>query len=54
MLEQPTKAIDDGQTKPETAGLIVIGTFKAIEFAEDMLVLVLRNPAAGVPDFDAE
>lgn len=53
MFEETAQPIDDGKTKPETAG-VLIGYFKAVELAENLLMLVVRDADARVPDLDAQ
>src|SRR5215510_14086209 len=50
MVEQLAQPVNNG--KPETK----TGTrcAKAIELAEDVLLLVLRNPRSGIPNFDTQ
>src|SRR5215831_16719199 len=50
MVEQLAQPVNNG--KPETK----TGTrcAKAIELAEDVLLLVLRNPRSGIPNLDAQ
>src|SRR5262245_66689442 len=50
VVEQPAQPVNNG--KPETK----TGTrcAKSIELAEDVLLLVLRNPRSGVPNLHAE
>src|SRR5215475_4538817 len=52
MAEQIAQAIHDGETKAKSAMAIASG--KPVEFAEDVALLVLRNPGPAVPHFDIQ
>src|SRR5215813_321350 len=52
MAEQIAQAIHDGETKSEAA--MGTASSKPVEFAEDVALLVLRNPRPAVPHLDIQ
>src|SRR5205085_11275833 len=53
MVEQSAQTVDDGKPKAEPGAPITLRFAEAIELAEYLLVLILWNPAAGVPHLDS-
>src|SRR5919201_5350631 len=54
MVEQPTQPVNNGKPQPEARGPLGARCAKAIELAEDVLLLILRNPSSGIPNFDTQ
>jgi hypothetical protein len=47
MTEQAAQAIDDGKTETEAAVRVAAG--ESLEFAEDIVLLILRDTRPAVP-----
>src|SRR6266498_2532097 len=56
MVEQPAQPVNNGKPKPKTKTGAPVATrcAKAIELAEDVLLLILRNPRSGIPNLDTQ
>src|SRR6266446_7017515 len=54
MVEQPTQPVNNGEPKPKAGAAVATRCTKAIELAEDVLLLILRNPTSGIPNLDTQ
>src|SRR5262249_24651686 len=54
MVEQPAQPVNNGEPETEAGTTVVTWCAKAIEFAEDVLLLVLRNSRSGIPNLDMQ
>src|SRR5215469_613294 len=54
MVEQPAQPVNNGKPETKTGAPVASRCAKAIELAEDVLLLVLRNPRSGIPNLDTQ
>src|SRR6266436_2776548 len=54
MVEHPAQPVNNGKPKTKTGAPVATWYAKAIELAEDVLLLVLRNPRSGIPNLDTQ
>ena len=54
MVEQPAQPVNNGKPKTKTGAPVATRCAKAIELAEDVLLLILRNPRSGIPNLDTQ
>ena len=53
MTEQIAQPMNDGQPEAESSGAAA-RRGKLIKFPEDILALIVRNPASGIPNLEAQ
>src|SRR6516162_2392957 len=54
MVEQPPQPVNNGKPETKTRAPVAARCVKAIELAEDVLLLILRNPGSGIPNLDTQ
>src|SRR5215831_18893309 len=54
MIEQPAQPVNNGKPETKTGAPVAIRCTKAIELAEDVLLLILRNPRSSIPNLDMQ
>ena len=54
MVEQPAQPVNNGKPKTKTGAPVATRCVNAIELAEDVLLLILRNPRSGIPNLDTQ
>src|SRR5262249_40360755 len=54
MVEQLAQPVNNGKPETKTRAHVATRCAKAIELAEDVLLLVLRNPRSGIPNRHAQ
>src|SRR5262249_33507583 len=54
MIEKRAQAVNNGKPETKPGAPVAIRCTKAIELAEDVLVLILRNPRSSIPNLDMQ
>src|SRR5262249_121725 len=54
MVEQLAQPVNNGEPETKTGAPVVTRCAKAIELAEDVLLLILRNPRSAIPNLDTQ
>src|SRR6516162_10253186 len=54
MVEQLAQPVNNGKPETKTGAPVVTRCAKAIELAEDVLLLILRNPRSAIPNLDTQ
>ena len=52
MIEQPAKAVDDGEPEPESGFAIAIRFTQSVKLGKNGLAPIDRDSGPGIPDFD--
>src|SRR5258708_29039841 len=54
MVEQPAQPVNNGKPETKAGSPLATRCAKAIELAEDVLLLILRNASSGIPNLDSQ
>src|SRR5215475_15625001 len=54
MVEQTAQPVNNGKPETKPGSPVATRRAEAIELAEDVLLLILRNPSTGIPNLDTQ
>src|SRR5207248_8431851 len=54
MIKQPAQPVDNGKPETKAGASVAVRFAEAIELAEDVLLLILRNPSSSIPNLDEQ